>query len=135
MDAFIAENVLAPLGITRWEFAKSPTGEVMTGGGLRLRTRDLAAIAWMLHSAGKQGDREIVPSALVDAEAGLGQASSSRPHVPTSVYSSSKVHESDCAPAGRSSMRVTRPGPLTSRRNTRLAIWTRVKRFCMGWIE
>jgi len=67
MDTFIAENILAPLGITRWEFAKSPTGEVMTGGGLRLRTRDLATIVWMLHSDGKHGDRQIVPVAFIDA--------------------------------------------------------------------
>lgn len=67
VDAFIAEHLFAPLGITRWEFVRSPDGEVMTGGMLRLRSRDLAAIAWMVRSGGKHGDRQIVPRAFVDA--------------------------------------------------------------------
>lgn len=67
IDAFIAEHIFAPLGIERWELAKSPTGEIMTGGGLRLRTRDFAALAWMLRSRGKYGDQQVVPAAFIDA--------------------------------------------------------------------
>jgi CubicO group peptidase (beta-lactamase class C family) len=40
IDEFMARHLFAPLGITRWEFSRSPTGEVMTGGGLRLRARE-----------------------------------------------------------------------------------------------
>ena len=66
-DAFIAAHLFAPLGITRWEFERSPHGEVMTGGMLRLRTRDFATIAWMLRARGKHGGRQVVPAAFVDA--------------------------------------------------------------------
>lgn len=67
VDAFFAEHLFAPLGITRWEFVRSPTGEVMTGGMLRLRTRDFAAIAWMVRSGGEHGGKQVVPRAFVDA--------------------------------------------------------------------
>jgi len=52
IDQFIADKILKPLGITSWQFAKSPTGEVMTGGGLRLTSRDLAKLGWMIRSGG-----------------------------------------------------------------------------------
>lgn len=67
VDAFIAEHVLAPLGIARWAFRRSPSGEVMTGGMLRLRTRDLAAIAWLMRSGGTHRGKQIVPKRFVDA--------------------------------------------------------------------
>lgn len=52
IDQFIADKVLKPLGITKWEFPKSPTGEVMTGGGLRLTSRDLGKLGWMIRTNG-----------------------------------------------------------------------------------
>src|SRR5215472_10325582 len=41
-DRYIEKTILAPLGITKWEWPYSPSHETMTGGGLRLRSRDLA---------------------------------------------------------------------------------------------
>ena len=35
VDAYIARRLLKPLGIARWEWPRSPTEEVMTGGGLK----------------------------------------------------------------------------------------------------
>ena len=66
-DRFIAQELLSPLGITRWEFRRSPSGEVMTGGMLRLRTRDLATIAWMTRARGQHGGAQVVPAAFIDA--------------------------------------------------------------------
>lgn len=65
IDRFIAEQLFTPLGITRFEFAKSPTGEVMTGGSLRLRSRDFAAIAEMLRNGGKHAGKQVVPAKFV----------------------------------------------------------------------
>lgn len=67
VDAFIATHLFAPLGITRWEVTRSPTGEVMTGGMLRLRTRDLAALGELVRARGAKGDRQLVSRAFVDA--------------------------------------------------------------------
>lgn len=67
VDAFIAEHLFAPLGIQKWEFAKSPTGEIMTGGGLRLRTRDYAALLWMLRAGGRHNNTQVVPASYVKA--------------------------------------------------------------------
>lgn len=65
IDHFIAEQLFAPLGITRFEFAKSPAGEVMTGGSLRLRARDLAAIGEMVRTGGKHAATQVVPAEFV----------------------------------------------------------------------
>jgi CubicO group peptidase (beta-lactamase class C family) len=63
----MATHLFAPLGITRWEFARSPAGEPMTGGGLRLSSRDLATLARMVRDGGKAGGTQVVPAAFVRA--------------------------------------------------------------------
>lgn len=65
IDRFIAAQLFAPLGITRWRFERSPAGEVMTGGQLQLRTRDLAALGWLVRSQGQWKGRSVVPAAFV----------------------------------------------------------------------
>lgn len=65
IDAFIAKAVFEPLGITTWEFARSPTNEVMTGGGLRLRTRDFATVMEMMRNGGAHRGVQVVPAAYV----------------------------------------------------------------------
>ncbi len=67
IDRFMAEHLFAPLGITAWEFAKSPSGEIMTGGGLRLRSRDLANLARLMLAGGTWAGRQVVPAAFVRA--------------------------------------------------------------------
>jgi len=66
-DRYIERTLLTPLGISRWEWPYSPAHETMTGGGLRLRSRDLAKIAWMLIDAGRWQGRTIVPQSWIDA--------------------------------------------------------------------
>lgn len=67
IDQFMAQHLFAPLGISRWEFPKSPAGELMTGGGLRLRTRDLAALGRMVLAQGAWNGQQVVPAAFVRA--------------------------------------------------------------------
>ena len=67
IDQFMAEHLFAPLGITKWEFAKSPSGEIMTGGGLRLRTRDLATVARMVLADGTHDGVQILPAGFARA--------------------------------------------------------------------
>jgi CubicO group peptidase (beta-lactamase class C family) len=74
VDLYIEHKVLMPLGITKWEWPYSPSGEAMTGGGLRLRAHDAAKIAWMLVDGGRWKGRQIVPSSWVDASLSVHRA-------------------------------------------------------------
>jgi CubicO group peptidase (beta-lactamase class C family) len=67
IDHFMATHLFAPLGISKWEFARSPAGEAMTGGGLRLSSRDLGKLAGLIRSAGKVGDTQVVPAGFMRA--------------------------------------------------------------------
>jgi CubicO group peptidase (beta-lactamase class C family) len=67
IDQFMATHLFAPLGITRWEFARSPAGEAMTGGGLLLTSRDLATLARLVRDGGKAGTAQVVPAAFIRA--------------------------------------------------------------------
>jgi CubicO group peptidase (beta-lactamase class C family) len=67
VDRYIDRRLLAPLGITKREWPHSPSGEAMTGGGLRLRSRDLAKIAWMLADDGRWKARRVVQKSWIDA--------------------------------------------------------------------
>ena len=62
VDQYIEAKLLIPLGISKWRWSRSPNGEVMTGGGLELRSRELAKLAWMLANDGRWRGLEIVPS-------------------------------------------------------------------------
>jgi CubicO group peptidase (beta-lactamase class C family) len=66
-DQYIEKRILAPLGITEWEWPYSPSNETMTGGGLRLRSRDLAKIAAVLIDGGRWKGRQVVPKSWVDS--------------------------------------------------------------------
>lgn len=67
IDQFMAAHLFAPLGIAKWQFTRSPTGEVMTGGGLRLSSRDLAKLAELVRDHGKVGTTQVVPAAYLEA--------------------------------------------------------------------
>jgi CubicO group peptidase (beta-lactamase class C family) len=66
VDKYIEQRLLLPLGIHRWEWPYSPSGEAMTGGGLRLRARDAAKVAWMLVDHGKWNGKQVVPQSWID---------------------------------------------------------------------
>ncbi|MBP6841462.1 MAG: serine hydrolase [Kofleriaceae bacterium] len=78
-DAFVDDALLRPLGITRRQWMTSPTDEVMTGGGLRLTSRDLATLGELVRRRGRWGERQLVPAdfmadaTTVHASAGPGR--------------------------------------------------------------
>ena len=67
VDRYVEEKLFKPLGIARWQWPTSSSGEVMTGGGLRLRSRDLAALAQMLLDGGRWQGKQVVPESWVNA--------------------------------------------------------------------
>jgi len=65
LEAYAQRRLFAPLGISTWQWARSPSGETMTGGGLRLRTRDWGALAQMLLRQGNGPDGPVLASGQV----------------------------------------------------------------------
>jgi CubicO group peptidase (beta-lactamase class C family) len=65
LDAWQAQRLFKPLGITRWQWSRSPSGELMTGGGLRLSTRDLGSLAQLLLQQGRWQGQAVLRPALV----------------------------------------------------------------------
>ena len=74
-DKYIEAKLLRPLGIVQQNWSYSPAGETMTGGGLELRSRDLAKIAWMMTDHGRWQGRQIVPADWIDAMLTVRRAS------------------------------------------------------------
>jgi CubicO group peptidase (beta-lactamase class C family) len=77
VDRFTEDKILRPLGISRWNWSYSPAREAMTGGGLELRSRDLAKIAWMVVEGGRWRGRQILPRPWIDAALTIRRASRS----------------------------------------------------------
>ncbi|HEY2780480.1 MAG TPA: serine hydrolase [Steroidobacteraceae bacterium] len=75
VDRFTEDRILRPLGIRKWHWSYSPAKEAMTGGGLELRSRDLAKIAWMTLSGGRWQDKQILPQHWIDAALAIRRAS------------------------------------------------------------
>lgn len=65
LEAWAQQRLFAPLGIRSLQWHHSPSGETMTGGGLRLRTRDWAALARLLLQQGRWQDRAVLAPAQV----------------------------------------------------------------------
>jgi CubicO group peptidase (beta-lactamase class C family) len=65
VDRYIESKLLKPLGIERVEWRRSPSEEVMTGGMLQLRPRDLLAIGRLLLDEGRFKGRQVVPRAWI----------------------------------------------------------------------
>lgn len=61
VDKFIESRLLDPVGAGPRAWDRSPTGEVMTGGGLELTARDLAKLGWMVTDGGRWRGKQIVP--------------------------------------------------------------------------
>jgi CubicO group peptidase (beta-lactamase class C family) len=67
VDLYTQTKILLPLGIDKWTWSYSPAHEAMMGGGVELRSRDLAKIAWMVVDQGRWRGRQIVSKAWIDA--------------------------------------------------------------------
>jgi CubicO group peptidase (beta-lactamase class C family) len=70
VDHYVERRLLRPLGISQWEWQYSPSGEVMTGGGLGLRSRDLAKLAMLVGNGGAWNGAQVLPSAWISAATG-----------------------------------------------------------------
>jgi CubicO group peptidase (beta-lactamase class C family) len=66
IDRYVEDRLLAPLGIHRIEWNRSPSGEVAVSGQLRIRSADLAAVAQLILDRGRHGGAAIVPEAWID---------------------------------------------------------------------
>lgn len=65
LGAFVEDNVLSPLGIDRFEYARSPEGYFYGASGMRLTVRDLGRIGLMLSHGGVYDGKRIVSEEYV----------------------------------------------------------------------
>jgi CubicO group peptidase (beta-lactamase class C family) len=75
VDRYTEQKILRPLGISKRHWSYSPSRETMTGGGLELRSRDLAKLAWLVASDGSWQGKQIVPKSWIDAALTVRRAS------------------------------------------------------------
>ena len=61
-DKFVETSLLRPMQITKSKFQYSKSGEVMSGGGLRLTSRDLTKLGRLILDKGRYAGRQVVPA-------------------------------------------------------------------------
>jgi CubicO group peptidase (beta-lactamase class C family) len=75
IDRYTEDKILRPLGVAGWNWSYSPSHEAMTGGGLELRSRDLAKLAWMVTDDGRWNGVQVLPKPWIDAALTIRRAS------------------------------------------------------------
>jgi CubicO group peptidase (beta-lactamase class C family) len=65
VDRYIEDRVLKPVGAKALHWDASPSGEIQTGGGLELTTRDLGKLAWMMTDGGRWKRTQVLSAAWV----------------------------------------------------------------------
>jgi len=64
---YLAPRLFGPLGIDDVEWERSPQGRIAAGGGLSLRTEELARLGLLIRDRGVWKDRRVITSGWVDA--------------------------------------------------------------------
>jgi CubicO group peptidase (beta-lactamase class C family) len=67
VDDFARELLFEPLGITDVEWPRNARGNVIAGGALRLRPRDLAKVGQLVLERGNWNGTQVVPESWIDA--------------------------------------------------------------------
>jgi len=75
VDRYTEDKILRPLGVAKWNWPYSPAHEAMTGGGLELRSRDLANLAWMVTDDGRWNGVQVLRKDWIDAALTIRRAS------------------------------------------------------------
>jgi CubicO group peptidase (beta-lactamase class C family) len=73
IDAFAEKHFLEPLSITEYEWAADPNGYPCAGGiggGLKLKTRDLAKIGYLFMNQGRWSGHQVVPEKWITESTG-----------------------------------------------------------------
>jgi CubicO group peptidase (beta-lactamase class C family) len=65
LDRYFDARLLRPLGIRERQWARSPAGEFQSGGGLRLRSRDLLKLGVLIMGNGNWRGAQLVPEPWV----------------------------------------------------------------------
>jgi CubicO group peptidase (beta-lactamase class C family) len=76
-DKFAEKYFFGPLGISKYDWYRHADGTIQTGGGLRLRPRDMAKIGYMMLKNGKWKGKQIVSQKWVQ-ESTKAQVSTGR---------------------------------------------------------
>jgi CubicO group peptidase (beta-lactamase class C family) len=67
LDRYAEARLFKPLGIRKLNWSRSPSGDVMPGGGLELTGRDLAKLGVLLARHGDWGGKQLLPADYVDS--------------------------------------------------------------------
>ncbi|MFK7954823.1 MAG: serine hydrolase domain-containing protein [Lysobacterales bacterium] len=67
VDQYIQRRLFTPLGITSANWDRSPSGEVMTGGGTELKSKDLLALGELMLNRGVHQGQQVVSAKWIDA--------------------------------------------------------------------
>jgi CubicO group peptidase (beta-lactamase class C family)/pimeloyl-ACP methyl ester carboxylesterase len=65
VDKFVEQQLFKPLGIEKYSWVKTRSGELSAASGLRMRSRDLAKFGLLFMNDGKWQNKEIIPMHLV----------------------------------------------------------------------
>ena len=66
-DVLLKESLFEPLGIERVSWYRNAEGHPHTGGGLDLRSRDMARFGLLYLRDGVWGDRQVIPKSWVQS--------------------------------------------------------------------
>ncbi len=67
LEQYVVQNLFVPLGISDYEWKRTPRGLPDTQEGLYLSSRDLARIAYLVLRKGRWADAQLIPAMWIEA--------------------------------------------------------------------